>query len=82
MSNDALEISLKEWLETNLPKFLNGINAEFLEDNEWVMPVIEDYVLVVAVKDLQDDLGGFFTLGDSNANGYRIRGLLHDALYR
>jgi len=82
MSSDALEISLKEWLEANLPKFLNGINAEFLNDNEWVMPVIEDYVLVVAVKDLQDDLGGFFTLGDSNANGYRIRGLLHDALYR
>ena len=82
MHGDALEVSLKEWLESNLPKFLNGINAELLDEQEWVMPIIEDYILVVAVKDLKDDLGGFFTLGDTNANGYRIRGLLHDALYR
>ena len=79
---DALEKSLREWLEYNLPNFLNGINAELIDENEWQMPVIEDYILVVAVKDLEDGLGGFFTLGDSNAHGYRSRGLLHDALYR
>lgn len=79
---DAMEQGLKEWLESNLPKFLNGINAELLDENAWEMPIIEDYVLVVAVKDLNDGLGGLFTVGDANATAYRIRGLLYDALNR
>ena len=77
---DAFELSLKEWLDKSLPKFLNGINRELLDEIPWEMPVVEDYVLVVSVKDLKDGLGGIFTLGDNNAADYRIRGLLHHAL--
>ena len=44
------------------------------------MPVVEDYVLIVAVKDFKDGLGGVFAITDANVAQYRIRGLIAEAL--
>lgn len=76
---DAIEQSLREWLEATLPPFLVNINAELLDETPWSMPVIEDYVLVVSVRDVEDDLGGVFTIS-SPSPSYRIRGLLTEAI--
>jgi hypothetical protein len=76
---DAMENSLKEWLDHNLPRFLLQINAELLDETSWKMPAVEDFVLVVAVRDYEDGLGGVFTIS-SGAPAYRIRGLLTEAM--
>jgi len=76
---DVIENSLKTWLDDNLPKFLTSINAELLDEEEWKMPVVEDYCLVVAVSDYSDGNGGVFTIY-GNAPQYRIAGLLATAL--
>jgi hypothetical protein len=78
---EVMQKSLKTWLEEHLPAFLNSISEDFPDDDPWELPVIEDYVLVVAVKDFKDGQGGIFSIGDSNVPGYRIRGLLTDALH-
>lgn len=77
---DSIENSLKEWLDKHLPLFLNNINSEFLDEQPWNMPVIEDYILVVAVKDYNDGLGGVFSVGASDVPPYRIKGLLREVL--
>jgi len=76
----SLEVSLAEWLEKNLLKFLTEVRQEFSEEVVWQMPVIEDYVLVVSAKDYADGGSGTFTVSSENIDGYRIQGLLHDAL--
>ena len=48
---EVIEKSLKDWIDENLPKFLNRINEEMDSELPWEMPVVEDYVLVIAVKD-------------------------------
>jgi hypothetical protein len=81
MSNgDIIQKSLKEWLEENLPKFLININDDLELDERWDMPTIEDYCLVVAVRDFKDGNGGIFSISDSNVPPYRITGLLSTAL--
>lgn len=76
-----IEQSLKKWIETNLPMFLSKTN-ESIEASEmrWTMPIVEDYALVVAVRDYEDGGGGTFVLCDKDASAYRIRGLLAEAL--
>jgi len=76
---DWIGESLKEWLDQNLPKFLTSINAELLDEEEWKMPVVEDYCLVVAVSDYSDGNGGVFTI-HGNTPIYRLAGLLTTAL--
>jgi len=76
---DEIGNSLKEWLDVNLPKFLMSINAELEDESEWLMPVVEDYCLVVAVSDYSDGGGGVFTI-HGNSPDYRIIGLLNTAL--
>jgi hypothetical protein len=81
MSNgDIIQESLKAWLEENLPKFLVGVNDDLELDERWDMPTIEDYCLVVAVRDFKDGNGGIFSISDSNVPSYRITGLLSTAL--
>ena len=80
MSEREIEKSLKEWLDEHLPAFLNRINDEIVPEMSWEMPVIEDYALVVAVKDFKDGLGGVFVITDANVAGYRIKGLISEAL--
>ena len=80
MSGREIEKSLKDWLDEHLPLFLNRINAEIASDAPWEMPVVEDYVLIVAVKDFKDGLGGVFAITDANVAQYRIRGLISEAL--
>ena len=82
MHGDAIEESLKKWIDKNLPAFLNSINAELLSETPWEMPVVEDYVLVVGVKDFKDGLGGTFAISGADVSGYRVRGLLMEALLR
>lgn len=77
---EDIEDSLKEWLDKNIPRFLSRINEEIGSDSPWEMPAVDDYVLVVAVRDYKDGLGGIFTLGDRDVSAYRIRGLLTEAL--
>jgi hypothetical protein len=76
---DALEESLKEWLDKRLPEFLVNINSELIEDVKWTLPAIEDFILVVAVKDYADGLGGVFSV-TSPSPSYRIKGLLQEAM--
>jgi hypothetical protein len=77
--SDAIGTSLREWLDINLPNFLLSINSELLEEEEWKMPFIEDYCLVVAVSDYSDGNGGVFTIHSSSPE-YRLAGLLTTAL--
>ena len=57
----------------------DGQVDELLDEEEWKMPVVEDYCLVVAVSDYSDGNGGVFTIY-GNAPQYRIAGLLATAL--
>jgi len=77
---EQIEQSLGMWIEKNIPLFLERINRELGSDAPWEMPAVEDYVLVVAVRDYKDGLGGIFTIGDREVSAYRIRGLLSEAL--
>lgn len=79
-TGEVIEKSLKEWLDENLPSFLQRVNEAMPSEAPWEMPIVEDYVLIVAIKDFKDGLGGVFAIGDSNVPRYRIRGLLNDAL--
>jgi hypothetical protein len=76
---DDMEVSLKEWLDHNLPSFLTKINSELINENPWKMPTVEDFVLVVSVRDYEDGLGGVFTISNG-APSYRIRGLIAEAM--
>jgi hypothetical protein len=80
VDRDQMEIGLKSWIESNLHRFLTTINSELIDEAPWEMPVVEDFVLVVAVKDLSDDLGGTFAIASENSSSYRIRGLIADVL--
>jgi hypothetical protein len=77
---DIIQESLKEWLEENLPKFLVSVNEDLDIDEKWEMPAIEDYCLVVAVRDFKDGNGGVFSIYDANVPIYRVTGLLSVAL--
>ena len=77
---DVIEQSLKTWLDENLPKFLTNINSELVGEVEWQMPSIEDYCLVVSVRDYGDGGVGVFSITDRNVPAYRIAGLLQHAL--
>jgi len=79
LSEDSISTSLRQWLDENLPKFLTTINHDLDEGEEWKMPVIEDYCLVVAVSDYSDGGGGVFTIY-GNTPTYRVAGLLTTAL--
>lgn len=78
---NPLSGSLKEWIETNLPTFLTNLPIDIdSPGSPWQMPVIEDYVLIVAVKDYSDGGTGVFSIASDDAQRYRIRGLLAEAL--
>ena len=77
---EQIQASLKEWLETNLTQFLTNIRGEFQEDPEWQMPIIEDYVLCVAVRDLKDNGSGVFAITAPGSSTYRITGLLQSCM--
>ena len=77
---DQIQASLKHWLEVNLAQFLTNIRSEFSEDPEWEMPVVEDYVLCVAVNDLKDGGHGVFAITAPGSAHYRIRGLLESCI--
>lgn len=80
MSN-PLASSLKTWIETNLPGFLTNLPMDVdSESAPWSMPVVEDYVLVVAVKDYSDGGTGVFSITSDDAQRYRMRGLMAEAL--
>ena len=77
---DELQRSLKHWLETNLTSFLTKVRDELTEEVEWQMPIVEDYVLVIGVKDFKDGGNAVFAITDANAATYRIQGLLQAAM--
>lgn len=74
----SLALSLRQWLELNLTRFLT--NLDLPEAESWEMPVIEDYVLVVAAKDYKDGGVGVFSITNPEAAAYRIQGLLSTAI--
>lgn len=80
MEGDSLQQSLKKWLEDNLASFLTKVRNEITEEPEWKMPIVEDYALVLGVKDFHDGGNGVFLITDHEAVPYRIKGLLHSAL--
>jgi hypothetical protein len=82
MSRDAMETSLKEWIDASIPAFLNQINAELLDEAPWEMPVVEDYMLIVAVRDFKDGNGGVFSITNGDMTTYRAKGLLMEALFQ
>lgn len=77
---DQISDQLKEFLEEKIPQFLIDMSAEMGAETPWEMPIIEDFILVMAVKDYKDGDGSVFSLASKNSPSYRIRGLLHDAL--
>lgn len=77
-NENDLAVSLKDWLEYNLVQFLSRLDLP--KNESWAMPVIEDYVLVVAAKDYKDGGVGVFSLSAPSSSPYRIQGLLATAL--
>lgn len=76
--SDSLSSSLKAWIEENLPAFLTNLPVS--DSEPWQMPIVEDYVLIVAVKDYSDGGGGVFSIYNDNTAPYRLKGLLAEAL--
>jgi hypothetical protein len=80
MSNEnSVTDSLSNWINKNIPSWLNEMSERFETTDSWKMPIIEDYVLIFAVKDIEDGGNGVFALANKNAAEYRIRGLLEVA---
>lgn len=77
---ENVEVSLKEWIEENLPKFLTSVSETYGDGERWKIPVVEDYVLVVAVRDFSDGNGNVLCLVDRDTAAYRVKGLLSEAL--
>ena len=71
-------LSLRRWLDINLAGFLAHLDLP--EDNSWEMPVIEDFVLVVAVKDYKDGGSSVLSITPGYLPRYRTVGLLQTAL--
>jgi len=66
-----LNEDLVEWIEANKTRFC----CEHVQ-----MPVIEDYVLIVAMNDVGTEAGSQLTFVHSHAiPGYRLRGLIETA---
>jgi hypothetical protein len=66
----AVNVSFERWLEAHKSPL-----------SRLRLPVVEDYILVVAFRDLDTDLeGGFATLKTQGSPTYRIRGLLEVGL--
>jgi hypothetical protein len=76
---DEMSESLRAWIENNIPSFLVEVSEFDNFDDGWKMPVIEDYVLVFAVKDWNDGGTGVFAITAKDSAEYRIRGLLEVA---
>jgi hypothetical protein len=77
--DSTLASTLRDWLEKNLTQFLTSLEFPNIEEN-WEMPVIEDFVLIVAAKDYKDGGVGVFTLAPPESSAYRVRGLIATAL--
>lgn len=78
---ENVELKLKEWVHTNLPAFLNAVSETYADgENRWEMPIVEDYCLVVAVRDFSDGGGNVFIFADKDTASYRVKGLLAEAL--
>ena len=79
---DALAEKFQDWLQENLGQFLVNL-SEVIPDKasvDWKMPVIEEFVVVVAVRDMDDNGGSVMSFASKDAPSHRIRGLLHEAL--
>lgn len=74
---DNMGHSLREWIEINITKFLTQLPYE--GNDKWNMPVIEDFVLIVAAKDYKDGAVGVFTITHPDSTMYRVRGLISSA---
>ena len=70
--------SLRKWLDLNLAGFLTTL--DLAKDDSWELPVIEDFVLVVAVKDYKDGGSSVFSITPGDLPRYRTLGLLHSVL--
>ena len=62
----SLSLSLRQWLELNLTRFLT--NLDLPQDESWEMPVVEDFVLVVAAKDYKDGGVGVFSISPPDSS--------------
>jgi hypothetical protein len=76
---DNVTESLAAWINKNIPSWLAEMSERFETADGWKMPIVEDYVLVFAVKDIEDGGNGVFALAGKNSTEYRIRGLLEVA---
>lgn len=71
-------LSLRKWLDINLASFLTTL--DFSKDDSWEMPVIEDFVLIVAVKDYKDGGSSVFSITPGDSPKYRTLGLMHTVI--
>jgi hypothetical protein len=77
---DRMADELKAFLEEKIPKFLIEVSEEYGGNSPWEMPIVEDFVVVLAVKDYKDGDGSVFSFVSKDTPSYRVRGLLHEAL--
>jgi hypothetical protein len=82
MPSPTSELSdlLKEWLQDNVPRFLINVSEKVGLANPWEMPVIDDFILIVAVNDFKDGNGVVLSVASNESPSYRIRGLITEAL--
>jgi len=71
--------SLAKWINEYIPSWLVEMSERFEQAEGWKMPIVEDYVLIFAVKDIEDGETGVFALANKDCSEYRIRGLLNVA---
>ena len=78
---DVLAEKVQDWLQENLGEFLQNLSDVLPSTRtEWKMPVIEEFVVVVAVRDMDDNGGSVMSFASKDTPSHHIRGLLHEAL--
>ncbi len=71
-----------ESFNEELAGFIDAHKGEMVDSADDSALVVEDYVLIVAVRDLASEAGGVFSYQTHGTPFYRPLGLLHTVLSR
>lgn len=78
--SDQFTEELRCFLEEKIPSLLIEASNKYADSSPWEMPVIDDFVIAIAVQDFKDGDGTVLSFASKNSPAYRIRGLLHEIL--
>lgn len=78
--SEAFCAELQAFLEKRIPELLVEASKNFTSSSPWEMPIIDDFIVAIAVRDLKDGDGTIVSFTSKDSPTYRIRGLLHEIL--